>query len=267
VAGNFVAVNCAAIPSELIESELFGHERGSFTGAHDRRIGHFEAAGGGTLFLDEIGDMPLAAQAKVLRALETHEITRVGGAQPIRVDIRVVAATNADLQQAVEEKRFRMDLFYRLNVIPLRVPPLRERQGDVELLARHFCGEIAARDGRPARPLEPEALALLESLDYPGNVRELRNLIEGAHVFADGDRLTRADLEQVLSGAPKLSSRGGDADPFEAATFEDFKSESEALFFRRKLDENGGNVKRTAERLGMQRSHLYKKLDRYEIRR
>src|SRR5262249_37042451 len=162
--GPFVPVNCAAIPSELIESELFGHEKGSFTGAFERRIGHFEAADGGTLFLDEIGDMPLAAQAKVLRALETREITRVGGPKPTTVTIRVVAATNADLAQAVAEKTFRMDLFYRLNVVPLRVPPLRERAGDVALLARHFFAEIATRTGRRPRDIDTAALAYLETL-------------------------------------------------------------------------------------------------------
>ena len=270
--GPFVAVNCAAIPAELIESELFGHEKGSFTGAHDRRIGHFEAAGGGTLFLDEIGDMPLAAQAKVLRALESHEVTRVGAAAPIEVDIRVIAATNADLAQAVEDKTFRVDLFYRLNVVPLAVPPLRERASDVPLLARHFLAEIAERTGRSALELEPEAARFLEGLAWPGNVRQLRNLLEGAQVLADGPLLERADLERILAGGPALSAPSttgalsADEDPFRAPSFEEFKNQSEALFFRRKLEEYGGNVKRTAEQLGMQRSHLYKKLDRYGLR-
>lgn len=268
----FVPVNCAAIPAELIESELFGHEKGSFTGAHERRVGHFEAAHGGTLFLDEIGDMPLAAQAKVLRALETHEVTRVGGSQPLPVDIRVVAATNADLAQAVEDKSFRMDLFYRLNVVPLRVPPLRERLEDVAPLAEHFLSQIAERTGRTPLVLEPEATQLLQSLDYPGNVRQLRNLLEGAQVFAEGARIARGDLEQILATGPAMSAPPAGAalpageDPFQAGSFEDFKNRSEALFIRRKLEENGGNVKRTAERLGMQRSHLYKKLDRYGLR-
>ena len=269
-AGPFVAVNCAAIPSELIESELFGHEKGSFTGATERRVGHFEAAHGGTLFLDEIGDMPVAAQAKVLRALETREITRVGGTRPQPVTIRVVAATNADLQQAVAEKTFRMDLFYRLNVLPLKVPPLRERAEDVPELARHFLSEIATRSGRRPRALEPEALAFLQRQPFPGNVRQLRNLLEAAHVFAEG-AITRADLERILALGPSLSAptRGAAEpfeDPFRAASFEDFKERSEALFFRLKLDENEGNVKRTAERLGMQRSHLYKKLERFGLK-
>ncbi len=271
-AGPFVTVNCAAIPSELIESELFGHEKGSFTGAVDRRVGHFELAHEGTLFLDEIGDMPLAAQAKLLRALETHEITRVGGQRAIGVDIRVIAATNADLAAGVETKVFRMDLFYRLNVVPLRVPPLRERLDDVPALARRFLGDIAARSGRSPLEVEDDAMALLQSLGYPGNVRQLRNLLEAATVLADGPALTRAALEAILEGGPALSQpRAALAmspadDPFQAASFEEFKDRSESLFIRRKLAENEGNIKRTAELLGMQRSHLYKKLDRYGLR-
>jgi len=272
-AGPFVAVNCAAIPDELIESELFGHERGSFTGASDRRIGHFEAASGGTLFLDEIGDMPLSAQAKVLRALETHEVSRVGGSAAIAVDIRVVAATNADLAAAARDKRFRLDLFYRLSVIPLHLEPLRQRLEDVPELARHFLAQLAQRSGRAPLELEPDALALLAQLDYPGNVRQLRNLLEGAWVFAEGSSVRRADFERLLENGPALA-RGpvalapasSGSDPFGAASFEEFKDASEAEFLRRKLLENEGNVKRTAERLGMQRSHLYKKIERYRLR-
>ena len=268
--GPFVAVNCAAIPAELVESELFGHERGSFTGAHERRIGHFEAADGGTLFLDEIGDMPLAAQSKVLRALETREITRVGASHSTMVQIRVLAATNADLAKAVEEKEFRMDLFYRLSVVPLRLPSLRERGEDIPLLAQRFLEEVAERVGLRARELSPEAQAYLKTLPFPGNVRQLRNLMEAANVLAE-DTITKEDLERILENGPALSapsksSLPGNEDPFGAPTFEEFKNQSEALFFRMKLAENEGNVKRTAERLGMQRSHLYKKLDRYELK-
>jgi len=270
-AGPFVTVNCAAIPHELIESELFGHEKGSFTGAHERRTGHFEAADGGTLFLDEIGDMPLAAQAKVLRALETHEVTRVGDSRPIAVDIRVIAATNADLAQAVEAKAFRLDLFYRLNVVPLAVPPLRERLEDVPLLVEHFLAQVAERTGRGPQGIEPEAVGFLRAQDWPGNVRQLRNVLEGASVFAAGETITKADCEQIVANGPALTSpaRHGlpaAGDPFAKRTFEEFKEASEALFFRLKLAENEGNIKRTAEQLGMQRSHLYKKLDRYELR-
>ncbi|MDP6518837.1 MAG: sigma-54 dependent transcriptional regulator [Planctomycetota bacterium] len=266
--GPFITVNCAAIPAELIESELFGHEKGSFTGATGQRTGHFEAASGGTLFLDEIGDMPLAAQAKVLRALESHEITRVGDSQTIPVDIRVLAATNANLEQAVEDTNFRMDLFYRLNVVPLVVPPLRERLGDVPALARLFLERLAERGGHRPGSLAPPAEALLCTLNYPGNVRQLRNLIEGASVFAQGEQIEVADLEEVLGGGlgPGKARRASGADPFQAQTFEEFKNESEALFFRQKLAENGDNVKQTAENLGMQRSHIYKKLSRYGLR-
>jgi two-component system, NtrC family, nitrogen regulation response regulator NtrX len=268
----FVTVNCAAIPDELIESELFGHEKGSFTGAHERRIGHFEAADGGTLFLDEIGDMPLGAQAKVLRALENHEITRVGDSGNIPVNIRVIAATNADLALAVEEKTFRLDLFYRLNVVPLRIAPLRERRTDIILLANHFLEEAAKREGRSPRTLSSDATARLESLDYPGNVRQLKNLLEGASVFATGSEVTSKNLAKILDAGPAMSTPGGGGGaggmegPLQAETFEEFKDSSEAVFFRLKLESNGGNVKRTAERLGMQRSHLYKKLDRYGLR-
>lgn len=270
-AGPFVTVNCAAIPSELIESELFGHEKGSFTGAIDKRIGHFELAHEGTLFLDEIGDMPLAAQAKVLRALESREVTRVGGQKAQPVDIRIVAATNADLAQAVEAKTFRMDLFYRLNVVPLRVPALRDRLEDVPQLCQHFLREIAARSGRAPHTLSSEALERLLSLSFPGNVRQLRNLLEGATVLAEGTSISRDEIERILENGPALGSPARAAaaaadDPFLSATFEEFKDRSEALFFRRKLAEFEGNVKRTSEMLNMQRSHLYKKLERYGLR-
>jgi two-component system, NtrC family, nitrogen regulation response regulator NtrX len=216
--------------------------------------------------------MPLAAQAKVLRALETREITRVGDSKPLEVDIRILAATNADLAAAVESKAFRRDLFYRLNVVPLHLPPLRERREDVPALARHFLAEIGSRSGRSARTLAPQALALLSSLDWPGNVRQLRNLLEGANVFAQGSEITRADLEQLLATgaglAPPVAALAipAAADPFGAKSFEEFKDLSEKLFIERKLAENQGNVKRTAEQLGMQRSHLYKKLDRFGLK-
>jgi two-component system, NtrC family, nitrogen regulation response regulator NtrX len=272
--GPFVAVNCAAIPDELIESELFGHERGSFTGAHEARIGHFEAAHTGVLFLDEIGDMPLGAQAALLRALESREIRRVGGSASIPVDINVVAATNTDLAAAVDAGTFRTDLLFRLSVVTLHVPALRERPQDVEPLARHFLEAIGRRLGRRPPTLEPGAVERLAKHPFPGNVRELRNAIEAAHVFADGDALTADDIERVLARGPLLGANthrkravdeNGD-DPFDAETFEAFKERSEALFIARKLAANDGNVKRTAEELGMQRSHLYKKLDRYGLR-
>jgi two-component system nitrogen regulation response regulator NtrX len=271
-AGPFITVNCAAIPGELIESELFGHEKGSFTGATGLRIGHFEAANGGTLFLDEIGDMPLAAQAKVLRALENLEITRVGGNQNHPVDIRVLAATNADLAQCVEDKTFRMDLYYRLNVVPLRAPALREHAEDVPEIVAHLLNLQAERSGRRAPIVEESALQFLSKAPWPGNVRQLRNVLQAAAVFADGDTLTLADFERVLQEGPGMALPPGaptahiGPDPYDAATFEDFKNQSEARFFKLRLERNEGNIKRTAEELGMQRSHLYKKLDRYELR-
>ena len=268
-AGPFVTVNCAAIPHELIESELFGHEKGSFTGAVERRTGHFESASGGTLFLDEIGDMPLDAQAKVLRALETHEITRVGDSRSQPVDIRVVAATNADLARSVEEKTFRMDLFYRLNVVPLHVPPLRERLNDVPILAQRFLEDMAERSGRVPLALSEDAVGLLQTHAWPGNVRQLRNLLEGAAVFADGESVGRPELEMVMQAGPGLAPANTSTsgpDPFEASSFEEFKNLSEKLFIQMRLERNGGNIKRTAEELGMQRSHMYKKLDRYGLR-
>ncbi|QDV07773.1 Nitrogen regulation protein NR(I) [Planctomycetes bacterium Poly30] len=285
--GPFITVNCAAIPAELVESELFGHLKGSFTGAHEDRVGHFEAADGGNLFLDEVGDMPLAAQAKVLRALETHEVMRVGDSQTRSVNIRVIAATNADLARSVEDKSFRLDLFYRLNVVPLHVPPLRERTGDIPMIARHLLERQAARIGRSPDVLSDDAAETLQSFGWPGNVRQLRNVLEAASIFAEDSKITSAEIARVMESGPGMtrsvgggggalgggaSSGGASAPtsrfeaPFDAATFEDFKNEAEALFFRTRLDRNNGNVKRTAEELGMQRSHLYKKLDRYDLK-
>lgn len=278
-AGPFITVNCAAIPAELVESELFGHLKGSFTGAHEDRVGHFEAADGGDLFLDEVGDMPLEAQAKVLRALETHEVMRVGDSRTREVDIRVIAATNADLAAAVEDKSFRLDLFYRLNVVPLRVPPLRERPEDVPLIARHLLERQAERLGRAPVTLTDDAAETLSAHAWPGNVRQLRNVLEAAAIFAGEEgRISGAELATVLESGPALAPAGAGpaaaaagaagrfAEPFDAPSFEEFKNRAEALFFRLRLDRNDGNVKRTAEELGMQRSHLYKKLDRYELR-
>lgn len=269
-AGPFVTVNCAAIPADLVESELFGHVKGSFTGAHENRIGHFEASHGGDLFLDEVGDMPLPAQAKVLRALESHEIVRVGDSTSRPVDLRVLAATNADLAQAVEDRTFRMDLYYRLNVIAIEVPPLRARPEDVPLIARHLLERQAERLGRSPVALGTDAEDALRSNAWPGNVRQLRNVLEAAAIFCDDQRIAGEDIARVLATGPALTPVGaGKASlegPFEAETFEQFKNEAEALFFERRLERNGGNVKRTAEELGMQRSHLYKKLDRYGLR-
>jgi two-component system nitrogen regulation response regulator NtrX len=270
--GPFVVVNCAAIPEDLVESELYGHEKGAYTGAHERRMGHFEAADEGTLFLDEIGDMPLAAQAKLLRSLERREIVRVGGVQPISVDIRVLAATNADLEAAVQSGAFRMDLYYRLAVVPLRVPPLRERPEDVPQLAQRFLAQVAARDGRRPQALDESALAFLAEQTWPGNVRQLKNLLEAATVLCDAPVLSRSDLEDITATQATRKTTGHHASTpgaeaaYAAATFEEFKDLSEKEYLRRKLAENEGNVKRTAERLAMQRSHLYKKIERHGLR-
>jgi two-component system nitrogen regulation response regulator NtrX len=258
----FVEVNCAAIPRELIESELFGHEKGAFTGASARRKGKYEQADGGTLFLDEIGDMDAAAQAKVLRVLEDQRFERVGGAKAIEVDVRVIAATNKDLQAEVEEGNFREDLFYRLNVVPIRVPALRERREDIPILARAFLEDACERNGLSGKKLVKGGQEFLERQEWPGNVRQLRNLMERAAILTPEDELGEEDLARHLAPKPR---RAGD--PFtECDTFEQFKDTSERLFLEQKLTENGWNVKRTAERLGMQRSNLYKKIEKHSMR-
>ena len=190
-------VNCAAIPSELIESELFGHMKGSFTGAIADRAGKFEQANGGTLFLDEIGDMSLSAQAKVLRVLQDGVVTRIGGSKPVQVDVRVLAATNKDVEQEMKEGRFREDLYFRLNVVPITVPPLRERREDVELLAVYFLQQLALRDGLPARHITDEALHRLADLEWAGNVRELRNTIERLVILASGSTITATEIDRL----------------------------------------------------------------------
>ncbi|MBK8974851.1 MAG: sigma-54-dependent Fis family transcriptional regulator [Planctomycetes bacterium] len=262
--GPFVAVNCAAIPAELIESELFGHEKGAFTGAHQARKGCFELAHGGTLFLDEVGDMAGDAQAKLLRALQDRVVTRVGGQRSMQVDVRVLAATNQDLEQGIQDGSFREDLYYRLRVVPIHVPSLRERLDDVPLLARHFLVESARRNGLEPRTLHKDAIDWLRTCAWPGNVRELRNLCEAATILADDSSaaLTAADFRSVATG----SSRPRDGDFFALPTIEEFRAATEREFIRRKIAENSGNIKRTAERIGIQRSNLYKKLDRYGLK-
>ncbi|MHC5062714.1 MAG: sigma-54-dependent transcriptional regulator [Planctomycetota bacterium] len=260
--GPFVPLNCAAIPRELIESELFGHEKGAFTGATGMRRGHFESADGGTLLLDEIGDMALPAQAKLLRALQEKEITRVGGSKSIPVDVRVLAATNQDLKAMVEEKTFREDLFYRLHVIRVEVPALRERREDIEELAKHFLREACRQNGLDSRSLSKDGMAFLQAQSWPGNVRELKNLLEAAAILADEGEIDEAALRPI--GRSASSPSGGDF--FSLETLEEFRGAMEKEFIRRKLEENGGNIKRTAERISIQRSNLYKKLDRYGLK-
>ncbi len=261
----FVAINCAAIPADLAESELFGHEKGAFTGATTARQGSFEQADGGTLFLDEVGDMPLPLQGKLLRTLQERVVQRLGAQQPRPVDVRVLAATNQDLQAMVADKTFREDLFYRLHVVRIHLPPLRERGEDIVVLARHFLAAATARNGLPARRLGRSAGAWLAAQPWPGNVRQLKNVIEGAAVLADATEIEAQDLAAVSMPVPGAAAGGG-TDWFAFARLEDFRAATEKEFLRRKLLEFGGNIKRTAERIELQRSNLYKKLDRYGLK-
>ncbi len=261
----FVEVNCAAIPSELIESELFGHMKGSFTGAVADRAGKFEQAHSGTLFLDEIGDMSLSAQAKVLRVLQDGEVTRIGGTKNVKVDVRVLAATNKRLEDEIAANRFREDLFYRLNVVPLHVPPLRERRDDIPLLAQYFLQQFAQRDGVPPRGIDESALKALQIMEWPGNVRELRNTIERLLILASGSRITAADVHR-LSGA-RPAETAGLGSLLDSKTFEEFKHAAERAFLVAKLREYDWNVSETARLLDMPRSNLYKKIEKYGLTR
>lgn len=260
--GPLIKVNCAAIPDELIESELFGHEKGSFTGAHARKIGKFEAANGGTLFLDEIGDMNLSAQAKALRVLQEGELERVGGNQTIIVDVRVVAATNKDLLTEIGEGRFREDLYYRLNVVPISMPPLRERGDDVALLATRFLDEYCSTNGLASKAFARDAHAVLRRHRWPGNVRELRNLVERVAILSPGDEIRAGDL-------PALEGRSGSGGLSEfiasIPTLQEYKEIAEKAFLVAKLAENGWNIARTAKAIDVQRSNIYKKLERYGL--
>ena len=253
-------VNCAAIPEELIESELFGHEKGAFTGAVARRKGKFETANSGTLFLDEIGDMSLKTQAKVLRALEEQAFERVGGKDTIRVDVRVIAASNHDLHELIARGRFREDLFYRLNVIPIEVPPLRERKEDVPLLINHFIARFAAENGKRPKTVSVEALAYFLSYDWPGNIRELRNMVERLVIMTPGDIIGPDDLPVPLR--PKDLASGGDA---KERTLREAREAFERAYILSELRASEWNMTRTAERLGIERSHLYRKLKTYSI--
>jgi two-component system, NtrC family, nitrogen regulation response regulator NtrX len=259
-----VEVNCAAIPSELIESELFGHERGAFTGAVGQRIGKFELADGGTLFLDEIGDMSLSAQAKVLRALEEGKIERVGGNKQIAVDVRVIAATNKNLTEAIKSGAFREDLYHRLTVIPIVVPPLRERRDDIPLLAVAFAEEFCLRNGMPVKRFAEDTLRTLQGMDWSGNVRELRNTVERLAILSPG-----VLIESGLLAGAGSAARGGKADDLieRGGTFQEFKERIEAAFIRRQLEANGWNISKTAEMLDIQRSHLYNKMKKYGLAR
>ncbi len=259
----FVEVNCAAIPSELIESELFGHMKGSFTGAFADRAGKFEQADGGTLFLDEVGDMSLPAQAKLLRVLQEGVVTRIGGAKSIQVDVRVLAATNKDLESEIAEGRFREDLLYRLNVVPIEVPALRERLEDVPALVDHFAEQLAASAGVPGKRFDEDAVRRLQARPWPGNIRELRNAIERALILAPGKVVTAGDIDRLLPASDGVP--GGVAGG--AQTFEGFKQEAEKSVLIQKLREHDWNVSEPARALKMPRSNLYKKIERYGLNR
>ncbi len=265
----FVEVNCAAIPAELIESELFGHMKGSFTGAIGDRAGKFEQADGGTLFLDEVGDMSLSAQAKVLRALEEGVISRIGSAEQRGVDVRVVAATNKDLAAEIAAGRFREDLLYRLNVVPIEVPPLSARRGDIPQLVAHFVEDLTTRGGLPAKRFEDGAVERLAARDWPGNIRELRNAVERLLILAPGSAVAPADVERVVgAGLRGAGGEGGERGGWLGArTFDDFKQAAERTFLAAKLHEHDWNVSETARTLEMPRSNLYKKIERYGLTR
>jgi transcriptional regulator with GAF, ATPase, and Fis domain len=268
----FVRVNCAAIPRDLVESEMFGHERGAFTGATDRRIGRFELAHRGTLFLDEVGDLGAEAQAKLLRAIEAKEIERVGGGKPITVDVRIVSATNKDLTQAVQQGGFRDDLLFRLNVIPIPVPPLRERPGDIPALVRHFSALHRMRTGQPMPAWSDEAVATLTRYAWPGNVRELANIVERLAILHGGRTVRDADVAAVLPvergtkpgttpvGAPSLPDPGA-LEQSLSDTLDDY----ERMLIARALSVAGGNVAEAARRLKTDRPNLYRRMRRLGI--
>ncbi len=259
----FVQVNCAAIPEELIESELFGHEKGSFTGATEKQIGKFELAHKGTIFLDEVGDMSLRTQAKVLRVLQEGEVERIGSQKTIQVDVRVIAATNKALEGEIEKDRFREDLFFRLSVLPVRVPPLRERNEDVAPLVDHFVRQFCAENNFRPKTFTPPALDVLRRHPWRGNVRELKNAIERLLIMVEGEEIRPEHLDEVLRPAASEEAGGG-ASPA-AGTLRDFKEGAERAFLVQKLKENGWNISATAASIGTPRSNLYKKLEAYGI--
>jgi two-component system, NtrC family, nitrogen regulation response regulator NtrX len=256
----FIDVNCAAIPEELIESELFGHRKGAFTGAIDDRKGKFELADGGTLFLDEIGDMSLKTQAKVLRVLQEQTFQKVGGQQTITVDVRVIAATNKNLDKEIDNGLFRSDLYFRLNVIPIEVPPLRSRGNDVVLLAEHFLRRFAAETGTPRKKLSAGAATKLRAYYWPGNVRELRNVIERLAILLKNDTIEPEDVQLGTRVPP------APADIAANLTLREARDEFEKQYILARLRELAGNVSRTADALGVERSNLYRKLHAYGIR-
>ena len=261
--GPLVEVNCAAIPHDLIESELFGHEKGSFTGATAQRIGKFEQADGGTIFLDEIGDMSLSAQAKVLRVLEEGRVERVGGNTLIPVDVRIIAATNKDLAAEIKQGKFREDLFHRLNVIPITVPPLRDRSEDIAILVEAFVREACERNGFALKKITDQAVQTLAFMDWSGNVRELKNFVERLVILTPGATIERSEL---ASGG--LQRKGEVEDLIQSSkSLQEFKDLAEAAFIKFQLEKHHWNVSKTAETLEMERSHLYTKIKKYGLQR
>ena len=253
----FIEVNCAAIPQELIESELFGHEKGSFTGAFETKKGKFEQANNGTLFLDEIGDMSLQTQAKVLRVMETQEFQRVGGSRNIKGDVRIISATNKDLAEEVKKESFREDLYFRLNVIPIKVPALRERAEDIPPLVDYFLDLLAAEYGQQPKKITPEAVKILQKHSWPGNIRELKNVLE---------RVVIMTTSRIIGPADLLVPDSTGSDHFAFNTLKDARDSFEKDFITRKLEENGWNVSKTAEVLDIERSNLHRKIKAYDIK-
>jgi two-component system response regulator HydG len=251
----FVVINCSAYPATLLESELFGHEKGAFTGAVRRKAGRFEQADGGTVFLDEIGEIPPSAQIKLLRVIQTQKFERIGGEQTLAVNVRIIAATNKDLLQEVKDGHFREDLYYRLNVIPIQLPPLSKRRNDIPLQARYFMQRFAAEQGKDINEFSPEAMRRLLDYSWPGNVRELENSIEHAVVLAKGNRIEISDLPSALHYASFPAKTGSQGTILE----------NEAKLLKEALDECGWNKKQAARRLGISRNTLYRKLKKYQI--
>lgn len=257
----FVEVNCAAIPNELIESELFGHEKGSFTGAVQQRIGRFELAHKGTIFLDEVGDMSHQAQAKVLRAIEDGRIERVGGGKKIDVDVRLIAATNKNLKEEIEKGNFREDLFHRLNVIPIVVPPLRERSEDIPILVGRFTNDISLKHKKPVTQFSDDAIKILQNQSWTGNVRELRNIVERIIIIVDKKEITAKDIDFMFAGNQQSVDELVDM----SNSFQEFKEKAERVFILKQLRANDWNISKTSEILEIQRSHLYNKMKKYGI--
>ncbi len=256
-----VEINCAAIPNELIESELFGHEKGSFTGAVQQRIGKFEQANKGTLFLDEIGDMNLQAQAKVLRAIEDGKIERVGGSKKIDVDVRIIAATNKNIPEMIPKGEFREDLYHRINVIPVRVPSLRERPDDIPLLVKHFTVDICSKYGKSIPEFSEEVLSHLKTLKWTGNIRELRNIIERIIILVSKPVIELWDIDYLIPAEKQTV----DELIIQSNSFQEFKERTEKAYILKQLEINGWNISKTAELLDIQRSHLYNKMKKYGI--